>query len=126
MLTVKVKGNTDKTEAFLRRNKKIQIKHLEEYAEMGVKALMEATPVRTGLTRDSWTYDIVEDRKGFKIVWKNTNIQNGNMVVALLVYGHATGFGRYVEGNDFITPALAPILDKIEHDVFLEVTKDGK
>lgn len=126
MLTVKVKGNTDKTEAFLRRNKKIQLKHLDKYGEMGVEALSAATPVRTGLTAASWEYEIKEDKQGIKLVWRNTNVQNGNMVVALLVYGHATPSGRYVEGRDFVTPAIAPIMDQIANDAFLEVTKNGK
>ena len=126
MLTVKVKGNTDKTEAFLRRNKKIQLKHLDKYGEMGVEALSAATPVRTGLTAASWEYEIKEDKQGIKLVWRNTNVQNGNMVVALLVYGHATPSGRYVEGRDFVTPAIAPLMDQITNDAFLEVTKNGK
>lgn len=125
MLTIKVKGNTDKTEAFLRRNKKIQLKHLDKYGAMGVEALSAATPVRTGLTSASWVYEIKEDRGNIKIIWKNTNIQNGNMVVALLVYGHATKYGTYIEGNDFVTPAIKPILKKIADDAFLEVTKSN-
>ena len=123
MIAIKVKGNTDKTEAFLRRNKKIQLEHLDKYGKMGVEALSAATPVRTGLTAASWEYEIKESRGTIRIIWRNTNIQNGNMVVALLVYGHATNYGAYVEGNDFVTPALKPILKQIADDAFLEVTK---
>jgi hypothetical protein len=123
MLTIKVKGNTDKTEAFLRRNKKIQLRHLDKYGEMGVEALAAATPIRTGLTAESWEYEIKEGRGTIRIIWKNTNIQNGNMIVALLVYGHATTYGTYIEGDDFVTPALTPILKQIADDAFLEVTK---
>lgn len=125
MIAIKVKGNTNKTEAFLRRNKKIQLRHLDKYGEMGVEALSAATPVRTGLTAASWEYEIREEKGSIKIVWRNTNIQNGNMVVALLVYGHATKYGTYIEGHDFVTPALAPVLKKIADDAFLEVTKSN-
>lgn len=126
MISVKVKGNTDKTEAFLRRNKKIKLRRLDEYGQRGVEALASVTPVRTGLTAASWTYEIKEDHQGIKLIWKNTNIQNGNMVVALLVYGHGTPSGKWVEGRDFVTPAITPIMDEIAHDAFLEVTKGGK
>lgn len=125
MISIKVKGNTDKTEAFLRRNKKIQLEHLDKYGEMGAEALSAATPVRTGLTAASWEYEIKESRGAIRIIWRNTNIQNGNMVVALLVYGHATKYGTYIEGNDFVTPALTPILKQIADDAFLEVTKSN-
>jgi hypothetical protein len=123
MISIKVKGNTDKTETFLRRNKKICLANLDKYGEMGVSALSAATPIRTGLTAASWLYEIREERGVIKIIWKNTNIQNGNMVVALLVYGHATNYGTYVEGNDFVSPSLIPVLKKIADDAFLEVTE---
>jgi hypothetical protein len=123
MIRIKVKGSTRKTESFIRRHKKIQLKALDKYGEMGVKALSEATPVRTGLTAASWYYTIKESATGFSIVFNNSNVVDGYPVAILIQYGHGTKTGAYVEGIDYINPALDKVFKAIAHDAYLEVTK---
>ena len=123
MLTIKVKGSTAKTETFLRRNKKLKYGDLDKYGIMGVNALREATPVDTGLTADSWTYEIVRTETTTSIVWKNTNVSNGVPIALLIQYGHGTRNGGYVVGRDYINPALQPIFDKLAEQAWLEVTR---
>lgn len=100
---------------------------LKKYGEMGVEALMEATPVRTGKTQASWRYEIQRNNdKTYSIVWINDNRSEGDHgppVVVLLYYGHVTRQGGYVEGRDFITPAIRPVFDKIAKDAWKEMSK---
>lgn len=96
---------------------------LEKYAIKGVEALSLATPEDTGKTAASWTYDIRRTSSGLAIVWRNTNIVNGVPIAVILQYGHATGTGGYVEGRDYINPAIRPIFDKIAKSAWEEVTR---
>lgn len=124
MLKIKVKGNTDKTESFLRRAmnaNKISIGRLEHYGQMGVDALAQATPVNTGLTASSWSYEIVQKEKTISLIWKNSNVVDGYPVAILIQYGHGTRNGGYVQGIDYINPALKPVFDKISNDIWTEV-----
>lgn len=103
-------------------------KKLKSYAEEGLKALMDATPVDTGRTRDSWGYDITKQGDVYTISWVNTNRAENNgtsgpPVVVLLYYGHITKTGYYVEGRDFITPAIRPVFDKIAENAWMELNK---
>lgn len=123
MIRIKVRGSTSKTESFLRRHKKIQLKSLDKYGEMGVQALSEATPVDTGKTAASWYYTVKETPTGFTITFNNSNIVDGYPIAILLQYGHGTRSGAYVEGIDYINPALDKVFKEIAHDAFLEVTK---
>lgn len=123
MIRVKVRGSTKKTESFLRRAKKVKFANLEKYGEMGVAALSAATPVRTGLTAASWSYEIKPTATGYSIIWKNSNVVDGYPVAVLIQYGHGTRNGGYVEGIDYINPALETIFQQIADDAFLEVTK---
>lgn len=96
---------------------------LDKYGRMGVEALKDATPVNTGLTANSWTYDIVSDNKTCKISWYNTNTVTNKTgydfnIVVLLRYGHGTRNGGWVEPNDFITPAMKPIFKKIAEEAW--------
>ena len=101
-------------------------RRLKKYGEMGVEALMAATPVDTGKTRDSWRYEIKRNNdKTYSIVWINDNLSEGDHgapVVVLLYFGHLTRQGGYVEGRDFITPAIRPVFDKIAKDAWKEVS----
>lgn len=92
------------------------------YAQRGVDALRGATPAETGLTADSWAYEIEEDSNGYTIWWINTNTVNGFNVAIGLQYGHATGTGGWVEGYDYINPVLRPIFDELANTVWKEVT----
>ena len=123
MIRIKVKGNTNRTEAFLRRNHKVPIGRLNYYGQLGVDALSSATPVKTGLTAASWSYEIIEKEYSTSIVWKNSNIVDGYPIAILLEYGHGTRNGGYVQGIDYINPALQPIFDKLADEAWAEVTR---
>lgn len=98
---------------------------LSKYGEMGVQALVEATPKRTGETANSWYYEILETPTGVSIVWNNSHVEKGYANIALLLqYGHGTRNGGYVQGIDYINPALAPIFEKIAKSAWEEVTRD--
>lgn len=94
---------------------------LEKYAKEGVEALRSNTPVDSGVTADSWAYEIVTTKKGFSINWTNSKVVDGVPVVILLQYGHATRSGSFVEGRDFINPAMKPIFDRIAESLRKEV-----
>ena len=91
-----------------------------------MEALREATPKDTGKTADSWTYEIVEEKNGnLKIVWHNTNIANDWVPVAILLqYGHATGNGGYVQGRDYINPAIESIFHQLADEAWKEVSNE--
>ncbi len=94
---------------------------LEKYAREGVEALHSNTPVDSGVTADSWSYEIATTKKGFSINWTNSKVVDGVPVVILLQYGHATRSGSFVEGRDFINPAMKPIFDRIAESLRKEV-----
>lgn len=91
---------------------------LEKYGQAGVDALASATPVDSGLTAQSWSYEIRKSRGSVEITWLNTNLQNGLPIAILLQYGHGTGTGGYVAGRDYINPAIKPIFDQIADGVW--------
>lgn len=124
MISFKHKGDFSKLNSFLERAKEVvKLGDLNKYGRAGVNALKQATPKDTGLTADSWSYEIVRRDDSVSIVFNNDNIQNGIPVVILLQYGHATGNGAWVEGIDFINPTLRPIFDAIAKDAWEEVRK---
>lgn len=124
MITFSNKGHFNKTFAFLKRNRKLHLKDLEKYGQMGVDALQKATPKDTGRTADSWYYEIVEQNGRVSIRWNNSNVVNNWFNIAIILqYGHGTGTGGWVEGFDYINPALRPIFDKIAKGVWEEVTR---
>ena len=96
---------------------------LDKYGREGVKALESATPVDTGLTARSWYYEIKKTNGSVSISFYNSNIQNGIPIAIILQYGHGTGTGGWVEGRDYINPAIQPIFDKIAEKAWKEVTK---
>lgn len=123
MITFTHKGDFKKTEKFLNSAKKQEyLKILEKYGEMGVQALANATPRDSGKTANSWTYEVEVSSGGSSISFSNTNV-NGNVNIAIILqYGHGTGTGGYVQGRDYINPAIQPIFDKITQDAWKEVT----
>ena len=124
MISVKVKGNFNKTTDFLKRNQKIKIKNLSRLAQEGVEALQALTPVDTGLTQASWGYHIVNTNDEISITWTNSNLtKEGTPIAILLHYGHATRNGGYVMGTEYINEALKPVFDRIADDVWKEVTR---
>jgi hypothetical protein len=124
MISIKHKGNFKNIERFLSQASKIDCRHiLEKYGEKGVLALSSATPIDSGETANSWKYSIEIDDRSSKVVWSNTNIEGGVNVAILIQYGHATISGGYVQGLDFINPALKSILDEMSDEVWREVSR---
>ena len=125
MISVEHKGDFSNLEKFLKENEHMDIDHyLNMFGKKGVEALAAATPVRTGLTRDSWHYEIEKDEtKGrIRVVWLNDNIVDEWFNVALMIqYGHATGSGYWVEGVDYINPAMKSIFDEMAEEIWKEV-----
>lgn len=118
-----VTGSFDRTDRFLAKMSRGDIyRNLDGFARDGVAALSAATPVETGLTAASWTYEIERSRDGAKISWLNTHENGGVNIAIILQYGHGTGTGGYVAGRDYINPAIRPIFDKIAEGVWKEVT----
>lgn len=123
MIGVRSPGSFKKTLQFLDRLRNGDAyDNLNKFGQMGVDALSNATPQKTGLTSKSWRYDIVRGKTQSGIVWSNTNVNNGANIAILLQYGHGTGTGGYVAGYDYINPAMRPIFDKIADDVWREMT----
>lgn len=124
MITLKAKGDFRRTRTFFNfLYKKEFMKNIEKYAEEGLNALMQATPVDTGVTRSSWYYNIDYKSNRIIVTWYNSNNVEGIPVVILLQYGHATDSGKYVSGTDFINPAIKPIFDKMANDMWEEVQR---
>lgn len=117
------KGDFSKTTKFLTRvTHTIRRSDLERYAKKGVAALASATPVESGLTADSWTYEIISKKGSITINFINTNIQQNVPIAVIIQYGHGTGTGGWVEGRDYINPAIQPIFDEMINDIWREVT----
>ena len=123
MITFENSGSFNNTESFLRSMSKMNIINiLRPYAQEGVKALEYATPKDSGLAASSWDYEIVQSKGGYTIYWTNRDIENGFPVAIMLQYGYGTGAGGYVQGRDYINPAIKPIFDKIADKVWKAVT----
>lgn len=123
MITFKSKGDFSKTTNFLENIKKSKYADiLDKYGQLGVKALSEATPKDTGLTASSWDYTITNKNGKIKLTFTNSNIQNGVPIAVILQYGHGTNGGGWVEGTDYINPAIRPIFEEIVRDAWKEVT----
>ena len=125
VITITHKGNFNKTEKFLKRASDFKINSvLNKYGKKGVEALAAATPKRSGETADSWSYKIEKNNGGYVIAWDNSNVNNGVNIALILQYGHGTGTGGYVQGIDYINPALKPIFDALADEAWQEVTKE--
>lgn len=124
IINFKHRGNFNKTEKFLNAMMgRSYLNVLDKYGEMGVQALAAATPVRTGKTAASWTYEIERTPESTTISWLNTNENNGVNIAVILQYGHGTGTGGYVRGTDYINPAMKPIFEAIAEEAWKEVVK---
>lgn len=124
MISFRQKGDFSKLTSFLERAKEsVGIGDLDKYGQEGVAALASATPVESGKTANSWYYEIENNKGSVSIRFLNSNIQNGVPIAIILQYGHGTGTGGWVEGRDYINPAIQPIFDKIADSAWKEVTK---
>ena len=123
MITFKHEGSFKNTDKFFSRLTNLYYRNLlDKYAQEGVVALASATPIDTGETATSWGYTITETKNMIQITWTNSNIVNGVPIALIIQYGHATRNGGYVQGRDYINPAIVPIFDKILENVWREVT----
>lgn len=124
MIGFKQKGDFSKTERYLQKIKNLNIRNIiEKYGEKGVAALSSATPVDTGKTSSSWYYDISQTNTGITISFNNSNINKGVPIAIILQYGHGTRNGGWVEGRDYINPAIQPIFDEIALKAWEEVDR---
>lgn len=124
MITFRQKGDFSKVTRFLERAKEsVKLGVLDKYGRAGVEALSSATPVDTGLTATSWYYKIENKNGVAKLNFYNSNIQNGVPIAIILQYGHGTQNGGWVQGRDYINPAIQPIFDSLADDAWKEVTK---
>lgn len=124
MITFRQKGDFSKLTSFLEKAKgAVNLSILDKYGREGVAALASATPYESGETARSWYYKVERRRGSASIVFYNSNIQNGVPIAIILQYGHGTRNGGWVEGRDYINPAIQPIFDKLVNELWREVTK---
>lgn len=124
MIGFRIKGDFKKANSYLERVKEaVELGMLNKYGRMGVEALASATPVHTGLTASCWGYRIERTSSSASIIFYNTNVNKGVLIAIILQYGHGTGTGGWVEGRDYINPAIQPVFDKIVEDAWKEVTR---
>lgn len=124
MIVLKQKGDFSNTRKFLERAKKgVNITSLEKYGRAGVEALAANTPVKTGLTANSWYYEITKENGKITLSFCNSNIQNGVPIAIILQYGHGTRNGGWVQGRDYINPVIQPIFDELANNAWKEVNK---
>lgn len=124
MITFRQKGDFSKLNKYLERAKEaVKLGELDKYGREGVAALASATPTDSGLTARSWYYEIKRQNGSVSIVFKNSNINEGVPIAIILQYGHGTGTGGWVQGIDYINPAIQPIFNRIAENAWKEVTK---
>lgn len=119
------KGDFKRTSDFLKRANRLNLDAiLNQYGQEGVEALRAATPKDTGTTANSWSYDVHKGTGSITITWSNSNIVDGVPIAVILQYGHGTRNGGYVQGTDYINPAMKPIFDKIAQRAWEEVKRE--
>lgn len=124
MIRIRQHGDFSKTLKYLEKTKSTSyLKILETYGKKGVTALAAATPVDSGLTASSWGYTVTRRADGAVITFTNSNIVDGVPIAIILQYGHATRNGGWVEGRDYINPAIRPVFDELAENAWREVTK---
>lgn len=122
MITIQTSGSFKNIEKFLATMKSEQIfEALDHYGYLGKEALSRTTPVDTSLTANSWEYEVIKKSGKYTITWSNTNVESGIPVAILIQYGHATRDGGWVEGRDYINPAIQPLFDTIANEVWEKV-----
>lgn len=125
-MKLSIDGDFSKTKSFLKNlSKKQKQLSLDDWGRAGVAALSSATPVDTGKTASSWSYSIEQRSDGVSLVWNNSNVNDGVNIALIIQYGHVTKNGVYVQGRDYINPALVPIFDKLAEAAWKEVKDIG-
>ena len=124
MISFRQKGDFSNLSSYFERVKeKVKLGDLDKYGRAGVAALASATPVDSGQTANSWYYEIKRQNGSVSIVFNNSNVNKGVPIAIILQYGHGTGTGGWVQGRDYINPAIQPIFDEIANNAWKEVTK---
>lgn len=123
MIKISQKGDFKKSITYMEKLKgAIQLSSFDKYGREGVSALSSATPVDSGETASSWYYKIERTKNTISITFYNSNVNKGVPIAIILQYGHGTGTGGWVEGRDYINPAIQPIFDKMAEEAWKEVT----
>lgn len=124
MITFEGKGDFRKTNSFLERLLEIgNLGLLDRYGREGIRLLSEATPKDTGLASSSWSYEVTRDKTGATITWRNSDVEGGCNVAILIQYGHGVKGGGFVQGRDFINPAMQPLFDEMADAIWKEVSE---
>ena len=124
MITFRHQGDFSKFTRYLEKVKEVvHLGDLDKYGREGVAALASATPLESGETAGSWYYEIIHQRGSATITFNNSHVNKGVPIAIILQYGHGTGTGGWVQGRDYINPAIQPIFDRIAEDAWREVTK---
>lgn len=124
MISFRQKGDFSKLTRYFEKVKKTaRLSILDKYGREGVAALSSATPVDSGETASSWYYEVTNENESAAISFYNSNVNQGVPIAIILQYGHGTGTGGWVEGRDYINPAIQPIFDEIVDAAWKEVTK---
>lgn len=124
MISFRQKGDFSKLSKYFEKMKEAaKIGVLDKYGREGVATLSSATPVESGKTASSWSYEIERQNGAVSIVFKNSNVNKGVPIAIILQLGHGTGTGGWVEGRDYINPAIQPIFDKLANEAWEEVIK---
>ncbi len=124
MITFSQKGDFSKLSSYLERVKNvIKIGNLDRFGREGVSALSSATPRDSGETANSWYYKINREKDSVSITFHNSHVNKGVNIAIILQYGHGTRNGGYVQGVDYINPAIKPIFERIAEDAWKEVTR---
>jgi hypothetical protein len=124
MISFTQKGSFKNTERYLSKLQKAELfAVLNKYGSIGANLLSNATPARSGLTAASWSYTIVQRPGYYSIRWHNSHIEDGVPIAVILQYGHGTGTGGYVQGRDYINPAVRPMFEEMANKAWEEVTK---
>lgn len=123
MISFRQKGDFSKLTRYFERVKEaVKLGSLDKYGREGVAALMSATPVDSGKTASSWYYEIDHSQDSASINFYNSNVNKGVLIAIILQYGHGTRNGGWVQGRDYISPAMQPLFDKFAEDAWREVT----
>ena len=124
MISLKSKGDFKKTEKFLKTSLgRDWMSVLDKFGQKGVDALRANTPIDSGETKNSWSYEIIQNGSRISIYWKNSNINQGVNIAVILQYGHGTRTGGWVEGKDYINPALKLIFDELADSAWKAITQ---
>lgn len=118
MFKIHTSGSYKNTTRSLEKMKNMDVSPvLDKYGRIGVERLSKATPVNTGETADSWEYDVVKTNKGYKLIFSNTHRSGEYKVVILIIHGHITTRGTWIEGNDFVTPIANELCEEIKSEL---------